>query len=527
MQRREQGFSIVEVVIAALLLAVVVVGATALFGGSQKSASLSKVRDQQAALANQTLTKLQADPSWTKYCRSQPDPMACDLAGWLDQSDYDELADLGPDVRFQLVAKATGTDLPADGLDAADKDGFVPDVYKLAVSVVPTGDLSARYPTLKAFSVQAEYNPSVRLESGRVTVDACRAVNQVDERMPVGSCNATTGFFDALPPPSLDTSSASAIANTCDGPVNARNGSDERDCVAFKCADAEIAAPDPGLVTPCSSFPGWAPPTGLQMFFTKVVTEPVTGSITLRNTASGQQFGPVSLNQGRADFRDLPIGEYEVITSVPGGDRLWRSKSVPSRQVVTVEAGINSRAVLLFRPRATGFVTVPVRSVDSSIPWSPVQHQGWVGVDNDGNVQESSAPEQICLVPVPQGRLAAEDIPCQDFTRESSTTEFRFTDVEPGLYSAQLSRDGYTTFMSINGSAGFIWISEDGPPITTLTNDGTPFEYVAGLCAKNVRDSIVGTTTNPVTGQAISPVQPCNSGGGGVSVGGGGGGGAQ
>lgn len=531
-ERREGAFSIVEVVIAALLLALVVVGATAMFGTASKSTATVKVRDKQVALANQALTKLQADPSWATWCRAQQDPFDCDLDQWPGNSfgNSTTINDGSGALKFVVRTQATGTDLPADGLGADDKDSLRPDVYRLSVTIAPHQSVAARFPDMKAYSIQAEYNPSVRVSSGRVTVDACRAMNQVDERLQIGDCYATTNILDQLPPPALDTSNNGSIQNTCDGPASTLIGSDERDCTAFKCANADIAKANPGLKTPCSSYPGWKDPNSwnfLQRMFTKVVTQPVTGSVRLKNVTTGTIYGPITFNAGRADFKGLPIGEYEVLPNVNGSSRLWKSKSVPSSQVVAVEAGINSRAVLVFRPQPTGHVTVPVRSLDSSIPWDPRALPGWVHIDDWGNVQQSPQPVEICLVPVPQGRLVGSDIPCRKFKPLSSTTEFHFPNVEPGLYSAQLSTQGYTRFMSLSGTAGFIWVPEGGGEIEKLNNSGAPFEFVNGLCAKFVRQTVVGTTTNPVTGTPIPPVQSCSAGGPAGGPGGGGGGGVQ
>jgi hypothetical protein len=533
----EAGFSIIEVVIAALLLAVVVVGATAMFGSASHSSSTVKVRDKQVALANQVLTKLQSDPSWSTWCRAQTNPFDCNLSRWMSDSTrrYDQLGRVtdggGTTLDFSFVVKAIGTDLPADGLNGADKDGLRPDVYRLSISISPGSDVNRRFPDMKAYSVQAEYNPSVRVTEGRVSIDVCQTLNQVDERMPIADCAATGTVMPQLPPPSLDTTNNTTIRRTCDGPSSSMVGSDERDCIAFKCANKAIASRNPGLRTPCSSFPGWEDPSswgGYEGFFTTVVTKPAVGSIRLRNVKSGRVYGPVQLNgSGRANFTKMPIGEYQVLPSISGSNRLWKSKSVPSTQRVSVEEGINSRAVLVFRPNPTGRVTVPVRSVDGSIPWALRPLTGWVSIDRSGNVQQSNSPVEICLVPVPQGRLAKEDIPCQRFAQRSSTTAFNFTGVEPGLYSAQLSLNGYQSFISMNGTAGFIWVPEGGQQITKLNNSSATFEFVNGLCAKYVRQRVVGTTFDPVNRRSIPPVQPCNSPGGPSGPGGSGGGGTQ
>lgn len=529
-QRDERAFSVVEVVIAALLIAVVIAGATAMFGGTQRSTSTTKVRDRQTTLANQVVTKLQADPSWATWCRTTSDPFDCNLQPWMASKGYNSLGNItdasGSTLTFAIAVHARGTDLPADGLGSADKDGVRPDVYRLSVSIAPHSSLTSKFPGIKPYALQAEFNPSNRIETGRVTVDACYMTNQVDERIPIADCYGQTSITRQLPPPGLDTSSTGSIATSCRPPTGAV-GSDNRDCVAYKCADSTIAT-TPALAAGCSSYPGWKPPTSLAVFFTTVVMEPAKGSITLRDVKPPYtRYGPVALNRGRADFKNLPIGEFDVVPSITGSNRLWRSKSVPSTQRVTVEAGINSRAVLVFRPKATSTVSVPVRSVDGSVPWSPRNLTGWVSIDDNGAVRPpSTVPVEICLVPVPQGRLVSEDVPCGKFTQQASTTHFTFRNVEPGLYSAELSYDGYKRFLHMSGTAGYVWVTGTGV-ITKLNGSTAAFEHVNGLCAKNVRARHVGKTRNPVTGSPIAPVKPCSSPGGTPPPGGGGGGGTQ
>ncbi len=533
----ERGFSIVEVIIAALVLAVVMVGATAMFAGTTHTTASTKVRDKQTALANQMLAKLQGDPSWATWCRSRPNPSNCNLGTWMRNPArrYDRLGTLeGGDIKFVITAVATGTDLAADGTGAADEDGVRPDLYRLEVTIAPNGDTARRFTGIDPMIVRSEYNPSIRVQSGRVSVDACRAVNQVDERVAIGDCTGGPSASNLLPPPTLDTSSASAIRGTCDGPRNLLRGSDDRDCVAFKCADWEIAAMSShGLDQECSTHPGWTRPSNWLPnghsngpYFTKMTTRPVTGSIRLRSVRTGRTYGPVGLVSGRAEFRDLPVGEYEVLANVDGSSRLWRSKSVPSTQRVAVEAGLNSRAVLVFRPQATGRVVVPVRSLDGSIPWDPRPLTGWVSIDKSGNVVQSNARVKLCLVPVPQGRLIGQEIPCGRFPQRSSTTEFTFTGVEPGLYAATISDGSYNSFLPISGTAGFLWVRPNGT--THQVNSTTaPFEYVQGLCAEYVRDTVVGDTWDPVNDVRIPPVQPCDGPSGAAGPGGGGGGGTQ
>ncbi|MCW2924516.1 MAG: hypothetical protein JWM98_1920, partial [Thermoleophilia bacterium] len=227
----------------------------------------------------------------------------------------------------------------------------------------------------------------------------------------------------------------------------------------------------------------------------------------------------------RVTFRDLPVGEYDVRASVSGSGRPWKSKSVPSTGKVSVEAGLQSRAVLVFRPAAKGSASIPIRSTDFTIPWQSREWQGWVTVDKNGNTNTQAGKAQICLVPSPQGRLVGEDIPCEDFDLREGMPSFEFKDVEPGLYSAEILVPP-NSYLPLSGTGGYLWVRDNGGVVTHPSNGAnTTFEYVKGNCAENVRNSIQGVT--PPAPYEDWVWQPCNSPGGGSSAGGSGGGGGQ
>ena len=510
-RRREHAFTIVEVVIAALVLAIVVVGATALIGSTSRSMSSARVRDVETSVANKVLSIVQADPSWTRTCHSDNRPFTnanarCDITGWVQQEHpgVGNVQEAGQTLGFTLTAVATGIDLETDLTGPADRDGLRPDIYRIDVSVSPDASLAQRFPTLRPASVRAELNPSARVETGRITIDACIATNQVDERMPVASCYGQAYDQKMLPPGSLDLAN---VPGTCDGPAAATAGSDERDCSSYKCADPDIAI---GSGVGCESRPGWRHPStwsGIERIMTAVAIQPASGSIRLRSLEDGSVHGPVSLQNGRAAFTNLPIGEFEITANISGSWVKWPSKSVPSTNIVASEPGLNSRAVLLFRPPATGAVTFRVSSLDITVPWNPVPYQGWIGLTPDGAVIDGGPPVKLCLVPVPQGRLVADEVPCIEVPRGTSTTEFPFRNVPPGLYAPYIADPSYVSFMPLDNSGGFIYVPASGPAITAHGPTSEPVEYVETVCAKNVRDGMVGQI-NPETG---TPVTSCSS----------------
>lgn len=532
----ERGFSIIEVIVAVVVLAVVVGGATAVFGSSTSATSAARVRDKQTAVANEAMAKMQADASWALECRrrqtpfnpSQPD---CDLTQWISTQPalrtIGQVVDAdGSRMTFRVHAIATGVDLTADGRAPNDADGVVPDLYRLRVTIAPEGTLAQRYPRLKATTIQQETNPTIRVQTGRVTVNACLVTNQVDERAAAGDCTGSARSADLLPPGALDTSSSTRIRQTCVGTVS-MSGSDQRDCTAYKCAEKAIASPNPGLVQPCAAHDGWDPSIfsgNWSEQFTSMMLAPASGSVVLRNRADGRTWSK-PLNSGTAQFTDLPVGIYQV-QFVPPGYRPWRSKSVPSSGDVAVEAGLNSRAVLMYRPVGRATVRVKVRTVDGSgPPWVARTLPGYVSLAPDGSIMQGGR-EEIRLVPVPQGRLLDADKPATMVVQSTSTTEFVFRNVEPGLYSFELSDPAYRSFKPLQHTAGFIYVFPNGSVFTGFTSQ-LP-EFVNGTCAKNVRDAWVanGPVRDPVSGQVWVPT-PCDAPAGAAPPGGGGGGGTS
>lgn len=534
---REHAFSIIEVIVAVLVLAIVVVGATAMFGSSTRATSMARVHDKQTAVANEALAKLQADAGWALVCRRQqtpwnPNRADCNLNSWIQDQphlrDIGVVRDSGGQVyRFSISAMATGVDLPADRRYPNDVDGVVPDMYRLRVTIAPNSELLTRFPKLQPTTLQQETNPTLRVQTGRLVINACVVVNQIDERVAPGDCSSGPASADVLPPAKLDTTNSSTIQNTCRG-NSGITGSGQRDCTSYKCSEESIARPNPGLVSPCSSHAGWNGNVFAHPFsddFTRMRIQPASGTVVLR-AEDGTVYRKRLVN-GTAVFsqpNDLPVGRYRVTLNVPGY-LPWKSKSVPDDGMVGVEAGLTSRAVLMFRPRARSTVRVNVHSVDSSgPPWLQRFLPGYVKLSESGAIIQGGT-ERILLMPVPVGRIRSSEVPYVDVRLSTSTTQFVWRNVEPGLYSFQLTDPGFTAYKSVSNTAGFVYVFADGRP-PYYGESSEPAEWVNGLCAKDVRAGWVagGPIANPDTGEIWRPT-PCDSpsGPGGASGAGGGG----
>jgi hypothetical protein len=317
------------------------------------------------------------------------------------------------------------------------------------------------------------------------------------------------------------------MQNTCRG-NSGLTGSGQRDCTSYKCSERSIASPNPGLVSPCSSHTGWNGNVFTHPFsddFTRMRLVPANGTVVLRGD-NGRTYRQRLVN-GTATFtqpNDLPVGRYTVSLNIPGY-RSWKSKSVPDEGIVGVEPGLTSRAVLMFRPNARSTVRVKVKSIDSSgPPWMQRILPGYVSIDRDGSIIQGGT-ERILLLPVPVGRILEKEVPFTDVRLSTSTTEFVFRNVEPGLYSFQLTDRSFTAYKTVSNTAGFVYVFADGRPPYYGEAASAP-EFINGLCAKDVRAGWVagGPIADPTTGTIWRPT-PCDSPSGPPGASGGGGGG--
>ncbi|MCW2927683.1 MAG: hypothetical protein JWM86_1651 [Thermoleophilia bacterium] len=518
-RQRESAFSIVEVIIAVVVLAVVIVGASAMFASSTKSTTVARVRDKQSSVANDVLSRLQSDSSWASWCRQRqptfnPNSPSCPIEQWVAQQptlrNIGTVTDAGGNrFAFQVRVTAVGIDLAADGRGPND-EGSLPDLYRLTAMVAPDSSLAARFPSLNARSIQQEVNPTNRVVTGRVTVSGCIVTNQVDERIAAGDCNGSGYAAPLQPPANFD---ANRPASSCSTPSFSDGGAN-RDCLAFKCANPQWANAVRGQ---CQAQGAWRS-TSPRDEFSSIRVVPAQGTVRLRR--GGRTYGPYRLAAGTVTVKNLPVGRYAIDMDVTNGSsRLWRSKSVPSSGQIAVEAGLNSRAVLMFRPAARGTVRIDIDGIDSSIPWAPRTFDGYTEIDKWGNTINGGT-DTVRLVPVPKGRLLWRDTASVTVQQTLSTRAFVFTDVEPGLYSYELADPTYTYFKQVTNTAGFIYVYPDG---RVYYGVGAVPKWINGMCAQYVRLPYVGET-RPDLG-FTSPIGPCRSSTGNTPTGGGNGGG--
>lgn len=421
----ERGFSIVEVIIAVVVIAIGLTGLAALSGSTAKSSSSAKVRDQQSSIAQSIGDKLRADSGWvgtaTETCATVSSPATVTLTGsaWLTQRMRAELrADgINPEA-WNVQATARKVDSAADGTCAGggDADGVLPDYYDIDVVVRPAGSTASRYPDVKPFVTSFQVSFASRTAGGTLTIQACEITPQVDERLPIGSCGAGSASEPhvVLPPPGSNISpSAGDDFMSC--------VAEPLDCKAYRCAHPDITDSCPGEFG--------------DPYFVKVHTKPgngwgftLTGDPSDPVTAGYSRSGNLNAN-GEFQIKYLKPGRYRVNINEPGSVRPWTSHSVPADGWATVVSGIESRIVQMYKPAPRGAdLVIPIETTDVSKP-------PWYGQPSYDYLYKKG-PYELILVPVPRGRVLGAK---NGTLVHQNDPNVRFENLEPGLYGAYMA----------------------------------------------------------------------------------------
>lgn len=336
--RREDGFGVVEIVIAALLLTVVVSAvAMAMLGGTKLQTRTGTVErlDEVARLSFQ---HLRGDSSWMRNCTT--------IGTWCDvraQIDADLLEDdglggacSGGTYRHELTeARVMPVDSAGDGQGSSDGDGATIDYFRVRIVVSVPACARTRLGALSS-TFESALDRRGDIPRGSLTVEVCAAVNQVDERMSISGCLPGAGSAfkkQACPPPFAGwTGSPAARCGTA--------WSWTRDRAASRTSPTPFVMLDRAPAT-----------------FRIVDT---SGATVARSTDANVRRPSVGLYE----FPELPAGTYRLVSVVPGGAatgmRLWDTKLIPASTTggtganVFVQPDVRSRALLAFRPNDVG-----------------------------------------------------------------------------------------------------------------------------------------------------------------------------
>lgn len=404
--RRERGYAITEVLIAAVLLVLVSGAFLQLVVGSSQAQASVKVRQKQQAVSEGLIEQLRVDSKWTKECTEQ-----AEAAGSLDGAcvvqvgemyqDADFAKDPKTGVTYRIKATATAVDSKGDGLGAADEDGSPVDFFEVKTTVeAPDGT------NVGALSSTSVVDPFSSVATGSLHLDVCAMPIQVDERVVVSGC-------------------------ATDLPLD-RTSVDPDDLAAF---DALPVARRMMQVDPIVSN---VRVTGLDDISS--VTQ------TVRTNAAG-----------RVEFDRLRPGRYRVeVLAPPAGLTLWESKSVPE-MTISVEPYQTVDAMVAYRREAADDYKIRLESVEVS---------GTTRTYSLGIARTV----RLRLLPMPAGRVPIASVNAIATYSGTKVTKLTFPAPAPGLYRAkavnglgnleQLERFNRGT----RGALDHIWISTPSVP---------------------------------------------------------------
>ncbi|MCW2959616.1 MAG: hypothetical protein JWM25_1244 [Thermoleophilia bacterium] len=336
--RGERAFTIVEVLVAALLLTVVISGLALAVSSGMRAQSAANSSKSLYAVAQRSFDHLRGDRDWMQSCTTVG--RGCNISSFvpvelLEDRAAGETCVPGQPYRHELrVATATPVDSPIDKVGAADTDQRIPDYYTVHLEVVVAACARARLGGPDPAIFESAVDRAGKVPEGSLIVEVCRAVNQVDDRSSLAGCTASgTNSVDLLPCPpasSLWHGSPAARCGAAHGMTTGR--------------------PVTGDFSPASLVT-----RGSATF--RVVNASGAVVATDRDALAGSE-------PGLYRFGKMPAGVYFLQSVTPtgatSGMALWDSKMIPARDRLgnrlgmIVQPDVQSRALLTFRPRDAG-----------------------------------------------------------------------------------------------------------------------------------------------------------------------------
>ncbi|MCW2923064.1 MAG: hypothetical protein JWM98_468, partial [Thermoleophilia bacterium] len=326
---RESAFTIVEVLVAALVITMVFAGAMYFVVGSGKGQQRTLVRQRMAAAADDIGQRVRADKDWLKQvpaCKTS----TCDLS-----SRFPVAPPKSGDAKLTASVKVSPVDGRGDGVGAADADHIVPDFFRIQVTVSMAASEQAKWGHQSNFETVSTVDATALGRAvGSLVVQTCEVTNQVDERMSFAGCEGGGGSRRAMEKQPAPCSSLPPL--TWAEWLNKRPVLPHGCNAAFDAADAKSH----------------------DLTSMHVAS---TGSVGFTLTRDGSDGGgSVARTSGDADsgsgsgtyvFSGLPAGSYKLTVSPGAGRELWKSHTIPSAGVASVQANQEARAMIVVRPK--------------------------------------------------------------------------------------------------------------------------------------------------------------------------------
>ncbi|MCW2973766.1 MAG: hypothetical protein JWN72_2039, partial [Thermoleophilia bacterium] len=332
--RNEHAFTVVEVVIAVIVLGAVVTAVTLASVGGSKLRGAAKLQAAITATGLQVQEDIATNRAWMDRPACRNLTAFCDVTDAVkpDSLILKGIGTSSSPAAVELVwARAQAIDSDVDLKGQLDKDGVIPDFFKVDIRIRVGAAVATRYdstPAKMTRDLTTTIDRRGREQTGSLAVEFCRVTNQVDERMSIQGCGL---------------SGASGV---------------------------EIAGCPPVPRQGCVPAFGWIAglpkdPVNRSPFVMMQRIAPASFSFQVRNTTTGQTWSSSSakIDAGLAIFQDLPAGGYQLLglpaSSGANTDR-WVSKEIPSyhgigspgnlEPTAVVEAGLKNRALVMFKP---------------------------------------------------------------------------------------------------------------------------------------------------------------------------------
>ncbi len=343
---REQAFTVVEIIIAVLLVTVVISGVTLALAGGAKLETKRDIKSRMVAATERVYEHIRSDKAWVKGCRranATAAPKTCNLTPVIDAELLEDDI-FGDTFAFTASATATGVDSDGDGLRGADQDGNADDFFSVSITIgIPAAD-KARLGNPPDRKVSSIVHGSTNVDSGGVVVAFCSADNQIDERVQISGCETGGTYWTEMP----------ACAN-------------DPACLPWALGSLQGI---PGSLSAPTRMLGIRPVTGVTFSLQRVADgKPFDGPGTVSSGLAMTTAQDSSLGPGVYKFPDLPTGSWRIVTpSIYPGNRVdWPTHHVPSTKQATVERNRTARALVMLQD--------PAKSGDYSLTFSRLTYE--------------------------------------------------------------------------------------------------------------------------------------------------------
>lgn len=329
-RERESAFTIVEVLVAALIVTMVFAGGVYFVVGGGKAQQKTLVRQKMAAAADNISQRVRADQQWLNQkpaCKTQ----ACDVSGLFP------VAPAKPnDPKLTASVGIRPIDGEGDGLGSSDSDHVRPDFYRIEIRVTMSAAEQQKWGVQKPFETVSTVDATALGRAvGSLVVQTCETVNQVDERMSIAGCDGAGALRDMHRQP-----------EPCKSP--------------FPMSFAEWVTPGRRPVLPLGCNNAFNAAGSRTSFMTGVQLRSVD-TVAFRLERDNSDGGPATTRlytdadgpttNGTYVFSGLPAGSYTITAAAGAGRELWETKMVPSKGRASVQGNQEARALIVTRPK--------------------------------------------------------------------------------------------------------------------------------------------------------------------------------